>query len=222
MLWLWMFMAGAGIGPTLSVFTIVVQNAVPFSQLGVATSNLTFFRQIGGSIGLAITGTIFGTRLIEEIPVQLTAAGLPPQAVAQFSNAGTGALDNLVGVGGAGGIGAQILALVPEAFRALVEPLIPAIVTGIHQAFSIAVLGRLPDRRRDDDRLRGRSCRAGDPPAHHLARDRAGQPCCCVGRHRCGRVSVPPGRFADNRLIRPSSCSTAPVVPTGAVVRVRQ
>ena len=35
-LWLWMFVAGVGIGPTLSVFTIVVQNAVPFSQLGVA------------------------------------------------------------------------------------------------------------------------------------------------------------------------------------------
>ena len=139
LLWLWMFVAGVGIGPTLSVFTIVVQNAVPFSQLGVATSNLTFFRQIGGSIGLAITGTIFGTRLLEEIPVKLAAAGLPPQAVAQFSGAGTGALDNLVGVGREGGLGAQLLALVPEAFRATVEPLLPAIVGGIHQAFSIAV-----------------------------------------------------------------------------------
>ena len=48
-----MFVTGVGIGPTLSVFTIVVQNAVPFSKLGVATSNLTFFRQIGGSVGLA-------------------------------------------------------------------------------------------------------------------------------------------------------------------------
>jgi EmrB/QacA subfamily drug resistance transporter len=138
LLWLWMFVAGVGIGPTLSVFTIVVQNAVPFSQLGVATSNLTFFRQIGGSIGLAITGTIFGTRLLEEIPIQLTAAGLPPQAVAQFAGAGTGALDNLVGVGGAG-LGPQILALVPEALRATVEPLIPVIIGGIHEAFSIAV-----------------------------------------------------------------------------------
>jgi EmrB/QacA subfamily drug resistance transporter len=138
-LWLWMFVAGLGIGPTLSVFTIVVQNAVPFSQLGVATSNLTFFRQIGGSVGLAVTGTIFGSRLIEEIPVQLTAAGLPAQAVDQFANAGTGALDNLVGVGGEGGLGAQILNLVPEAMRAAVEPLIPTIVGGIHQSFSIAV-----------------------------------------------------------------------------------
>jgi EmrB/QacA subfamily drug resistance transporter len=136
-LWAWMFVAGLGIGPTLSVFTIVVQNAVPFRQLGVATSNLTFFRQIGGSVGLAITGTIFGTRLIEELPGQLSAAGLPQQAVSQFTGAGTGALDNLVGVGG--DLGTQFLALVPEAFRASVEPLVPAIVGGIHSAFTIAV-----------------------------------------------------------------------------------
>ena len=137
-LWLWMFIAGAGIGPTLSVFTIVVQNAVPFKQLGVATANLTFFRQIGGSIGLAITGTIFGSRLLEELPIQLKAAGLPQQAVDQFAGAGTGNLDNLIGVGG--DLGAKILALVPAAFQEAVRPLIPAIVTGaIHQAFSIAV-----------------------------------------------------------------------------------
>ena len=59
--WLWMFIAGLGVGPTFSVFTIVIQNAVPFRQLGVATSNLTFFRQIGGTVALAFVGTIFGT-----------------------------------------------------------------------------------------------------------------------------------------------------------------
>jgi EmrB/QacA subfamily drug resistance transporter len=139
LLWFWMFVAGVGIGPTLSVFTIVVQNAVPFNQLGVATSNLTFFRQIGGSVGLAITGTIFGTQLLEEIPVQLSAKGVPADIVSGFSSAGTGALDNLVGVGGAGGLGAQILALVPEGARAAIEPLIPTIVGGIHESFSIAV-----------------------------------------------------------------------------------
>jgi hypothetical protein len=64
---------------------------------------------------------------------------LPAQAVDQFSNAGTAALDNLVGVGGEGGLSAQILALVPDAMRSAVEPMIPTIVGGIHQAFSIAV-----------------------------------------------------------------------------------
>ena len=57
--WLWMFIVGLGVGPTFSVFTIVIQNAVPFRQLGVATSNLTFFRQIGGTVALAFVGTIF-------------------------------------------------------------------------------------------------------------------------------------------------------------------
>ena len=136
-LWLWIFVTGLGIGPTLSVFTIVVQNAVPFSQLGVATSNLTFFRQIGGSIGLAITGTVFGTRLVEELPTQLAAAGVPPQVVGQFAGQSTAALDDLVGVGT--DIGAQILASVPPAFQDAIKPLIPAIVQGIHESFSIAI-----------------------------------------------------------------------------------
>src|SRR6478736_7135329 len=59
--WLWMFIAGLGVGPTFSVPTIVIQNAVPFRELGVATSNLTFFRQIGGTVSLAFVGTIFAT-----------------------------------------------------------------------------------------------------------------------------------------------------------------
>jgi len=136
-LWVWMFITGLGIGPTLSVYTIVVQNAVPFRQLGVATSNLTFFRQIGGSVGLAVTGTIFGSRLVEELPGQLTAARVPAQVVSQFSAAGTGALDNLVGVGG--NLGDQILQLVPSAYRAAIEPIVPNIVNGIHSAFTIGV-----------------------------------------------------------------------------------
>ena len=136
-LWLWMFITGLGIGPTLSVFTIVVQNAVPFRQLGVATSNLTFFRQIGGSIGLAITGTVFGTTLTTEIPKQMAAGGVPQPLVDQFANAGTGALDDLVGVGQ--DLGAQILATIPEQFRAAVEPFIDAIVHAIYEGFTIAI-----------------------------------------------------------------------------------
>jgi EmrB/QacA subfamily drug resistance transporter len=137
MLWLWMFITGLGIGPTLSVFTIVVQNAVPFRQLGVATSNLTFFRQIGGSVGLAITGTVFGTALADNLPGSLTAAGVPQQAVDQFAGQGVSALDNLVGVGQ--DLGAAILASVPGQFQELLKPIIPNIVAGIHDAFSIAI-----------------------------------------------------------------------------------
>ena len=76
--WLWMFIAGIGVGPTFSVPTIVIQNAVPFRQLGVATSNLTFFRQIGGTISLAFVGTIFATSFEDNLIPQMTAAGRPP------------------------------------------------------------------------------------------------------------------------------------------------
>src|SRR6186713_2356989 len=82
--WLWMFIAGIGVGPTFSVPTIVIQNAVPFRQLGVATSNLTFFRQIGGTVALAFVGTIFGTTFAEELPTQFIAAGVPQQVTDGF------------------------------------------------------------------------------------------------------------------------------------------
>jgi hypothetical protein len=136
LLWLWMAVTGIGIGPAFAVFTLAVQNAVPVRQLGVGTSGLTLFQQVGGTVGLAITGTIFGSRLLEEMPRQIAAAGVPPQFADQFAQGGAGTLNQVSGVGD---LGARILAQVPEAARAAVEPLIPAIVKGIHEAFSIAI-----------------------------------------------------------------------------------
>ena len=58
MMWLWMALAGLGIGPSFAVFTLIVQNAVSPDRIGVATSSLTFFQQIGGTVGLTLAGTI--------------------------------------------------------------------------------------------------------------------------------------------------------------------
>lgn len=137
LLWLWMAITGLGIGPTFSVFTLAVQNAVPVRQLGVASSSLTLFQQVGGTVGLAIAGTVFGSKVLEELPGQLTAAGVPPQAVQQFTagDGGASAFNQLTSVGD---LGQAILQQVPAQFRAFVEPIIPNIVAGIHGAFSIA------------------------------------------------------------------------------------
>jgi EmrB/QacA subfamily drug resistance transporter len=135
MLWLWMAVAGLGIGPSFAVFTLAVQNAVPVRDLGTGTSSLTLFQQVGGTIGLAITGTIFGSTLLEETPKQLVEAGVPAQFATQFASGDTTQFNQLTSVGD---LGASILAQVPEQFRATVEPMIPAIVDGIHTAFSIA------------------------------------------------------------------------------------
>jgi EmrB/QacA subfamily drug resistance transporter len=137
--WFWMFLSGLGVGPTFAVFTIVVQNAVPFHELGVATSNLTFFRQIGGTVALAIVGTIFGTTFSEQLTPQLAASGVPAQVIDGFRQAGaTGQLDfnQLTGVGD---LGASILASIPAEAKPFVEPYIDNIVAAIHQAFSLGV-----------------------------------------------------------------------------------
>jgi MFS family permease len=134
-LWLWMVIAGIGIGPSFAVFTLVVQNAVEPDRIGAATSSLTFFQQIGGTVGLTIAGTIFADRLTTEIPTQLVNSGVPAQMLTQFAGSGGGGID----LTGTGDLGARILASLPADARAGVQPLIPNIVQGIHEAFSIAL-----------------------------------------------------------------------------------
>lgn len=55
-------LTGFGLGVTIPLYTIAVQNAVPYSVLGVATSLTIFFRTIGGSVGLAMLGAVLANR----------------------------------------------------------------------------------------------------------------------------------------------------------------
>jgi hypothetical protein len=154
--WVWMFITGVGIGPTLSVFTIVVQNAVPFNKLGVATSNLTFFRQIGGSVGLAISGTVFGQSLRDLLPTQVgpvfsqIRAAAPADLQAKFDQFQAGGvpgldLNNLTGVGQS--FGTAIMDLIaktvpPEGqagVKQLFAPFIGQLDAAFHQAFALAI-----------------------------------------------------------------------------------
>jgi hypothetical protein len=130
-----MAITGLGIGPAFAVFTLAVQNNVPPKELGTATSSVTLFQQVGGTVGLAITGTIFGSKLLEEIPRQMVVAGVPQQVAKSFATGGSSTLNNLSGVGD---LGARILAGMSPDVRAQVEPFIDGIVKGIHEAFSIA------------------------------------------------------------------------------------
>jgi EmrB/QacA subfamily drug resistance transporter len=136
--WLWMFIAGLGVGPTFSVPTIVIQNAVPFRQLGVATSNLTFFRQIGGTIALAFVGTIFGTTFKDQLVPQMAAAGVPAQGQAFFQQAVSGGGFDFNQLTGVGDLGAIILKNTPPEFQAQVQAILPQLIEGIHGAFSLA------------------------------------------------------------------------------------
>jgi EmrB/QacA subfamily drug resistance transporter len=79
----YMLVLGLGIGSVMQVLVIIVQNGVPHSELGVATSGATFFRSIGGSFGTAIFGAIFANVLIGNLASHLHGVTLP----AGFSSA---------------------------------------------------------------------------------------------------------------------------------------
>ena len=103
---------GAGLGLFIQVLTLVVQNAVPMRQMGVATSSVTFFRSMGGAIGASALGAVLTAQIAHELPRFLPRAAL------------------------AGG-GNKVAELVqsPDALRAL-KVSHPALHEGIIQAYS--------------------------------------------------------------------------------------
>jgi MFS family permease len=84
-----MVIVGLGIGVMMSLFTIVVQNAFPYRQLGEVTANLSFFRSIGGTIGVAVLGTVMTNRFQDSfqgnLPPTLKQA-IPPSRLAALQN----------------------------------------------------------------------------------------------------------------------------------------
>jgi EmrB/QacA subfamily drug resistance transporter len=66
-----LLLVGLGLGPSQSLNNLAVQNAVPVSRIGIATSSSQFFRQIGSTVGVAIFGTLLTVNLTYEIPKNL-------------------------------------------------------------------------------------------------------------------------------------------------------
>jgi len=95
-----MLVLGVGLGMVMQVLVIAVQNAVDYADLGVATSGATLFRLIGGSLGTAILGAVFGARLSANL-----ARALPSTALAH----------------GANGMSVQAVLSLPPATRATYE-----------------------------------------------------------------------------------------------------
>ncbi|MEY9965437.1 EmrB/QacA subfamily drug resistance transporter [Streptacidiphilus sp. MAP12-16] len=75
---LYMLVLGLGLGMVMQVLIIAVQNATDFSDLGTATSGVTYFRSIGGSFGASIFGTVLNNRLNSNISSALSDGTLSP------------------------------------------------------------------------------------------------------------------------------------------------
>ncbi|MFG2596477.1 DHA2 family efflux MFS transporter permease subunit [Streptomyces sp. NPDC048462] len=92
---LYFFVFGAGLGLVMQVLVLIVQNAVSYRDLGVATSGATFFRSIGASFGVAIFGTIFTNRLTDKLEAALSGRTLPPGVNADSLSADPRAIGQL-------------------------------------------------------------------------------------------------------------------------------
>lgn len=79
-----MVITGLGIGLVMPTITLAVQNAFPFRLLGVTTASLQFFRQIGGTIGIALMGSFLNAQLasniLRDIPAE-TLEQVPPDVL---------------------------------------------------------------------------------------------------------------------------------------------
>ncbi len=124
-----MFVLGAGVGMLMQNLVLVVQNTTEVKNLGVATSAVTFFRSLGGTMGVAVMGSILGTVVADHITSGI--AGLPPEQqlqAAQTLGGGTipqvSALPDFLRVivesAYGYGIGSVFLAAVPLAIVTLV------------------------------------------------------------------------------------------------------
>lgn len=116
-----MFVLGAGVGMLMQNLVLVVQNTAEVRHLGVATSAVTFFRSLGGTIGVAVMGSILGTVVAENIASGV--GGLPPeQQLEAAKTLGSGAIPQI--------------SQLPEFLRVIVES---AYGTGVGDVFLAAV-----------------------------------------------------------------------------------
>lgn len=118
---LYMVVLGLGVGSVMQVTLLVVQNSVDHRELGVATSSVQFFRQMGGSFGVAAFGAILNARLAADLPTRI-----PPAALAE--------------------VGGDVNALLnsPAAIRALPPEVAAGIATSVELAVRTVFLWSVP------------------------------------------------------------------------------
>jgi EmrB/QacA subfamily drug resistance transporter len=133
------FVFGLGLGLVMQVLVLIVQNAVSYEDLGVATSGATFFRSIGASFGVAVFGTIFAGRLDDELADAFRGAPLPPGVSVDSLEADPR------------GIAALPPALRPEALQAYATSITDVFL----YAAPVALLGFVLAWFLKEDRLRG-------------------------------------------------------------------
>ena len=146
---------GAGLGITFPTFTIAVQNSVPTSLLGAATSSVQFYRSVGGALGLAVLGSFMANRFATGFNDSLPAAvrkALPADQLAEMANnpqalVNPEALDLLVArfasAGPQGGqVVAELLGVLRQALAAAIGDVFAAVAATLALAFVATIFLR--------------------------------------------------------------------------------
>lgn len=154
----YMVVMGLGLGIAFPLYTLVVQNAFPIQRVGVVTAAVTFFRSIGGTVGVAVLGSVVNNQFHSKFPAEFTTKysefvqqNVPPAAQGQVPNASTflAGLSNLnpqvlTSTEGIAQMKAQMIAQgLPAAFAdqlmaVIMTAMKPALFSGIQEAFFIA------------------------------------------------------------------------------------
>ncbi|TQL48571.1 EmrB/QacA subfamily drug resistance transporter [Homoserinimonas aerilata] len=116
---LYLAVLGMGLGTSMQILVLIVQNSFPNSEVGTATASNNYFRQIGGSLGGAVVGSLFTTRLADELTRRFA------------------------GMGGASG-SADINSLTPDGIKHLPDAIHQQIVEGYNEALAPLFLYMVP------------------------------------------------------------------------------
>ncbi|MFF0288201.1 MFS transporter [Streptomyces sp. NPDC005262] len=168
---------GVGIGLIMPVLVLAVQNSVPPADLGTATSANNYFRQIGGSVGAAVFGTLFAGRLADALAVRLpSGADLPdPESITpQLVHAMDPALRD------------SYIQAYADAMPRIFLYLVPVLALGLVIAFFLKekplVSHHSPDSAAESASIPGARATAAPPPPVHLS----GVPVCGSVQHADG------------------------------------
>jgi len=91
---IFMFVLGAGLGMVMQNLVLVVQNSIEVTNLGVATSAVTFFRSLGGTVGVSVLGSVLGTVVSQHIKDGIATLA-PADQLAAVQTLGSGAIPHI-------------------------------------------------------------------------------------------------------------------------------
>lgn len=120
-----MTVVGMGLGMSMQTYTLVVQNAVDRTELGVATAAVQFFRNVGSTIGIAVLGSIMSSAMMPKIQEHLP-AGAKEMGGAMGADSGVGS------------------ALDPAKLESLPGPIVDAIHQGMGEAMHLVFVSGVP------------------------------------------------------------------------------